>query len=84
MSGSRSTIILAGILGLLVSIFFLFIVEEKEIVEVERLFKVDTTEIVQVNVMVNGVTTTLEKVPMVGWEITAPLRYPADLSLIHI
>lgn len=82
MSGSRSTIILAGILGLLVSIFFLFIVEEKEIVEVERLFKVDTTEIVQVNVMVNGVTTTLEKVPMVGWEITAPLRYPADPNLV--
>ncbi len=82
MSGGRYTIILAIILGLLASFFFLFVFEEEQIVEAERLFEVDTAEIVLIKVTADGATTTVEKVPMTGWEITDPFRYPADPNIV--
>ena len=82
MSGGRYTIILAVILGLLASFFFLFVFEEEQIVEAERLFEVDTAEIVLIKVTADGATTTVEKAPMTGWEITDPFRYPADPNIV--
>ncbi len=82
MSGGRYTIILAVILGVLASFFFLFVFEEEQIVEAERLFEVDMAEIVLIKVTADGATTTVEKAPMTGWEITAPFRYPADPNIV--
>ena len=82
MSGGRNTIILAVILGLLASCYFLFIHEEEQIAEIERVFEIDAEEVVEIRVTVDGEATTLEKVPMKGWEITEPVRYPADPNVV--
>ncbi len=82
MSGGRYTIILAVILGLLASYFFLFVLEEEQVVEFERVFEIDSEEVVQIKVSVDGASTTIDKVPMTGWEITAPLRYQADPNIV--
>ncbi|MCY3773362.1 MAG: DUF4340 domain-containing protein [Gemmatimonadetes bacterium] len=82
MSGGRYTIILAVILGLLASCYFLFVLEEEQIAEIERVFEVDAEEVVGIRVAVDGEATTLEKVPMKGWEITEPVRYAADPNVV--
>ena len=82
MSGGRYTIILTVILGLLASFFFLFVFEEEQVAEAERVFEIDEAEIVMVKVVADGAETTIEKVPMTGWEITAPVRYPADPNIV--
>lgn len=82
MSGGRNTIILAAILGLLAACYFLFIYEEDEVVEIERVFEVDPGQVVEIRVTVNGAATTIEKVPLEGWEITAPIRYAADPDIV--
>ena len=82
MSGGRYTIILAVILGLLASCYFLFVFEEEQIAEIERVFEIDAEEVVEIRVTVDGEVTTLEKVPMKGWEITEPVRYAADPNVV--
>ncbi len=82
MSGGRYTIILAVILGLLASCYFLFVFEEEQIAEIERAFEIDAEEVVEVRVTVDGAATTMEKLPMKGWEITGPVRYPADPNIV--
>ncbi len=82
MSGGRYTIILAVILGLLASCYFLFVFEEEQIAGIERVFEIDAEEVVEIRVTVDGETTTLEKVPMKGWEITEPVRYAADPNVV--
>ena len=82
MSGGRYTIILAGILGLLAAVFFLFVLEEEQVSEFERVFEIDAEEVVEIRVTVDGAATTIEKVPMQGWEITDPIRYAADPNIV--
>ena len=82
MSGGRYTIILAVILGLLAAGYFLFVLEEEQIAEAGRVFEIDAEEVVEIRVTVDGATTTLEKVPMEGWEITDPIRYAADPNVV--
>ena len=82
MSGGRYTIILTVILGLLASCYYLFVHEEEQVVEAERVFEIDAEEVVEIRVTVDGAATTLEKVPMKGWEITDPVRYPADPNVV--
>lgn len=82
MSGGRYTIVLAAILGLLAASYFLFVLEEEEVAVTERVFEVDAGEVVEIRVTVNGAATTLEKVPLEGWEITEPIRYAADPDMV--
>lgn len=82
MSGGRYTIILVVILGLLASCYFLFVHEEEQIAEAERVFEIGAEEVVGIRVAVDGAATTIEKVPMEGWEITDPIRYPADPNVV--
>ena len=82
MSGGRYTIVLAAILGLLAASYFLFVLEEEEVAEVERVFEIDAGEVVEVRVTVDGAATTIEKVPLEGWEITDPIRYAADPEIV--
>lgn len=82
MSGGRYTIILAVILGLLAAGYFLFVLEDEQIAEAERVFEIDAEEVVEIRVTVDGEATTLEKVPMKGWEITDPIRYAADPNIV--
>jgi hypothetical protein len=82
VSGGRYTIILVVILGLLASSYFLFVHEEEQIAEAERVFEIDAEEVVGIRVTVDGAVTTMEKVPMKGWEITDPVRYAADPNIV--
>ncbi len=82
MSGGRYTIILVVILGLLASCYFLFVHEEEQVAEAERVFEIGAEEVVGIRVTVDGAATTIEKVPMEGWEITDPIRYPADPNVV--
>lgn len=82
MSGGRYTIILVVILGLLAFCYFLFVHEEEQIAEAERVFEIGAEEVVGIRVTVDGAATTIEKVPMEGWEITDPIRYPADPNVV--
>ena len=82
MSGGRYTIILVVILGLLASCYFLFVHEEEQVAEAERVFEIGAEEVVEIRVTVDGAATTIEKVPMEGWEITDPIRYPADPNVV--
>ena len=82
MSGGRYTIMLALILGLLASYFFLFVLEEEQVAETERVFEINPEEVVEIKVTVDGAATTIEKVPMEGWEITDPVRYAADPDIV--
>ena len=82
MSGGRYTIILAGILGLLAACYFLFVFEEEQVAEPERVFEIDAEEVVEIRVTLDGAATTIEKVPMKGWEITDPVRYAADENIV--
>ncbi len=82
MSGGRYTIMLALILGLLASYFFLFVMEEEQVAETERVFEINPEEVVEIKVTVDGAATTIEKVPMEGWEITDPIRYAADPDIV--
>lgn len=82
MSGGRYTIILAGILGLLAACYFLFVFEEEQVAEPERVFEIDVEEVVEIRVTLDGAATTIEKVPMKGWEITDPVRYAADENIV--
>lgn len=82
MSGGRYTIILAVILGLLAAGYFLFVREEEQIAEAERVFEIEAGEVVEIKVTVDGEATTLGKVPMKGWEITDPVRYAADSNVV--
>ena len=82
LSGGRYTIILSAILGLLASIFFLFVVEEEQKVEVERVFDIDIAWVVALEVNAYDTSTTIEKVPLTGWEITSPMRYSADPNVV--
>ncbi len=82
MSGGRYTIMLALILGLLASYFFLFVNEEDQVAEIERVFEINPEEVVEIKVTVDGAATTIEKVPMEGWEITDPVRYAADPDIV--
>lgn len=82
MSGGRYTIILTLILGLLAAGYFLFVLEEEQIAEAERVFEIDAEEVVEIRVTVDGAATTIEKVPMKGWEITDPIRYAADPNIV--
>ena len=82
MSGGRYTIMLALILGLLASYFFLFVNEEERVAEIERVFEINPEEVVEIKVTVDGAATTIEKVPMEGWEITDPIRYAADPDIV--
>lgn len=82
MSGGRYTIVLAAILGLLAASYFLFVLEEEEVAEVERVFEIDAGEVVEIRVTVDGAATTIEKVPLEGWEITDPIRYAADPEIV--
>ena len=82
MSGGRYTIMLALILGLLASYFFLFVNEEERVAETERVFEINPEEVVEIKVTVDGAGTTIEKVPMEGWEITDPIRYAADPDIV--
>ena len=82
MSGGRYTIILAGILGLLAACYFLFVFEEEQVAEPERVFEINAEEVVEIRVTVDGAATTIEKVPMKGWEITDPVRYAADENIV--
>ncbi len=83
MNGGRYTIILAVILGLLAACYFLFVFEEDQIAETERVFEIEAEEVVEIRVTVDGEATTLEKVPMKGWEITDPIRYAADPNIVE-
>ena len=82
MSGGRYTIILAVILGLLAACYFFFVLEEEQVAEAERVFELDAEEVVEIRVTVDGTATTMEKVPMEGWEITDPIRYSADPDIV--
>ena len=82
MSGGRYTIVLAVILGLLAAVFFLFVLEEVEIAEAERVFELNAEEVVEIKVAVDGEVTTIEKVPLEGWVITDPVRYAADPDIV--
>lgn len=82
MSGGRYTIILAVILGLLAACYFLFVFEEEQIAETERVFEIEAAEVVEIRTTVDGEATTLEKVPAKGWEITEPIRYAADPNIV--
>jgi len=82
VGGGRYTLILAAILGLLAAFFYLFVFEEEQAAEIERVFEVDTEEVVKIRVTVAGESATVEKVPMTGWEVTDPLRYPADPNIV--
>ena len=82
MSGGRYTIILAGMLGLLAACYFLFVFEEEQVAEPERVFEIDVEEVVEIRVTLDGAATTIEKVPMKGWEITDPVRYAADENIV--
>jgi len=82
VSGGRYTIILAGMLGLLAACYFLFVFEEEQVAEPERVFEIDVEEVVEIRVTLDGAATTIEKVPMKGWEITDPVRYAADENIV--
>ena len=82
MSGGRYTIMLALILGLLATFFFLFVLEEEQVAEAERVFEINPEEVVEIKVIVDGAATRIEKVPMEGWEITDPIRYEADPVIV--
>ena len=82
MSGGRYTIVLTAILGLLAAVFFLFVFEEEEIEEAERLFEINAEEVAEIRVAVGGAVTTIEKVPLEGWTITDPIRYAADPDIV--
>lgn len=82
MGGGRYTILLALILGLLAAVFFLFVLEEEEVVEAERVFELNAEEVVEIRVAVDGEVTTIEKVPLEGWAITDPVRYAADPDIV--
>ena len=82
MSGGRYTIVMAVILGLLAAVFFLFVLEEEEVAEIERVFALNPEEVVEIRVDVNGAVTTIEKVPLEGWVITDPVQYAADPDIV--
>lgn len=82
MSGGRYTIMLAVILGLLAAFFFLFVLEEDQVVEAERVFEINAEEVVEIRIAVDGAATTIEKVPLEGWVITNPIRYAADPDIV--
>ncbi len=82
MGGGRYTILLALILGLLAAVFFLFVFEEEEVVEAERVFELNAEEVVEIRVAVDGEVATVEKVPLEGWVITDPVRYAADPDIV--
>ncbi len=82
MSGGRYTIILTVILGLLAAGYFLLVLEDEQIAGTVRVFEIEAEEVVEIRVTVDGEATTLEKVPMKGWEITDPIRYAADPNIV--
>jgi len=78
VSGGRNTILLFALLGVLAAYFFIFESGKTEDDGVERVFDLELEKVTQVKVTTGGDHTIIEKVPLEGWQIVDPLRYPAD------
>lgn len=78
MSGWRNTAILATVLIALGAYFYFFELDKKSEDSVQHVFDVKIDEVTRVKVMTETGTTTMESIPNKGWQIVAPLSYPAD------
>ena len=83
MSGGRNTIILCGLLGILAAYFFIFEAGKNEVEEIERVFDLEVEAVTQIKITTESGSTVVEKVPLEGWQIVAPLRYPADVAVLR-
>jgi hypothetical protein len=82
VSGGRNTIILCGLLGILVAYFFIFEAGKNEVEEIERVFDLQVETVTQIKITTESGSAVVEKVPLEGWQIVDPLRYPADVAVL--
>jgi len=83
VSGGRNTIILCGLLGILAAYFFVFEAGKNEVEEIERVFDLEVEAVTQIKITTESGSTVVEKVPLEGWQIVDPLRYPADVAVLR-
>jgi hypothetical protein len=82
VSGWRNTALLGGLLAVLAAYFYFFEADKKTEEEVDHVFDIKMEEVTRVKVTTEGGSTTIEKVPMQGWQIVEPILYPADAEAL--
>jgi hypothetical protein len=78
----RTTALLGGLLLLLAGYFYLYEYGNDTDAAAETVFDISQESVNSVVVRTGGQATTLEKIPLGGWLVVDPIRYPADPALV--
>lgn len=79
----RNTAVLGVVLAALAGYFYAFEMDNTPDDAVERVFDIDQSSITRIEVASGDEKTVAEQVPQQGWQITAPIRFPADPATVR-